>query len=78
MSLEQYAKDNPQIVGKSYLHKNPDILAKAKELMIEAEEIGISDTQLAIYMVQNIKKLKNKSHNTIRRYFKDIRLGLYD
>ena len=44
----------------------------------EAEEIGMSDTALALYMCQNYKKLSNRSHNTVRRWFKDIRLGLYE
>lgn len=78
MNLKEYVNKNPEITGKSFLHRNPDLLEKAKELMIEADDLGISDTQLAIYMVQTIDKMKNKSHNTVRRYFKDIRLGLYD
>jgi len=38
----------------------------------------MSDTALAIYMIENYKELKNHSHNTVRRWFKDLRLGLYE
>jgi len=38
----------------------------------------MSDTALAIYMIENYKELNKHSHNTVRRWFKDLRLGLYE
>jgi hypothetical protein len=29
-------------------------------------------------MVKNYPKLKDHSHNTVRKWFKDVRLGLYE
>lgn len=78
MTLKNYVKKNPGVVSKSFLGKNPNLIQVCKDLMIEAEDLGLSDTQLAIYIVTEVKEFKNKSHNTVRRYFKDIRLGLYD
>ena len=78
MTLEEYAKGMPPMGKRSFLHKHPDILAEAKVLMNEVDQIGMSDTALALYMCQNYKKLSNRSHNTVRRWFKDIRLGLYE
>jgi|TARA_R100001480_G_scaffold69442_1_gene80707 hypothetical protein len=76
MTLENYAK---QRVGrKNFLHSNPDALKELKKLMIEADDLNLSDTQLAIYVVKNFDQLKHKSHNTVRRWFSEIRLGLYD
>tara|TARA_R100000781_G_scaffold86561_1_gene53304 strand:+ start:395 stop:559 length:165 start_codon:yes stop_codon:yes gene_type:complete len=54
------------------------MLKEAIKLLKEADEIGLSDTQLSIYMVENYPKLKNYSHNTVRRWFKDIRHGIYE
>ena len=42
------------------------------------DDLNLSDTQLAIYVVKNFDQLKHKSHNTVRRWFSEIRLGLYD
>ena len=80
MSLKDFAeKAKKHPMGqRSFLHKNPDILAEAKSLLKEAQEIGMSDTNLALYMCQNYSKLQHRSHNTVRRWFKDIRLGLYE
>jgi len=78
MSLSEFANESLPMGKRSFLHKNPDILEEAKVLMKEAEEIGMSDTTLAVYMCKNYKKLNNRSHNTVRRWFKDIRLGLYE
>lgn len=54
------------------------MLKEAKKLLKEADEIGLSELQLSIYMVEKYPKLKNYSHNTVRRWFKDIRQGLYE
>lgn len=80
MTLKDYSKEyETKVYGKSsFLHKHPDILKEARKLLEEAEEIGMSDTAVAIYMCKNYKKLQNRSHNTVRRWFKDIRLGLYE
>jgi hypothetical protein len=80
MSLEDFAKEiKKHPMGKrSFLHRNPDILEEAKTLLDEADSMGMSDTALALYMCQNYSKLQHRSHNTVRRWFKDIRLGLYE
>ncbi len=80
MSLKEFSNAyNGRLTGKSsFLHKNPDILKEAKKLLKEAEEINMNDTAVAIYMVKNYAKLKDHSHNTVRKWFKDVRLGLYE
>lgn len=76
MTLENYA--NQRVGRKNFLRNNPDILKEFKKLMIEADDLNLSDTQLAIYVIKNYDQLKHKSHNTVRRWFSEIRLGLYD
>lgn len=78
MTLKKYIDQNPGMVKRSFLHKNPHLIKVCKDLMKEADDLGLSDTQLAIYIVTELDEFKNKSHNTVRRYFKDIRLGLYE
>jgi len=60
------------------LHKHPNLLKEAKKLLKEAENINMNDTALAIYMVKNYSELNKHSHNTVRKWFKDIRLDLYE
>jgi len=80
MTLKKFANSyNSNLTGKSaFLQKNPKLLIEAKKLVKEAEDLNMSDTALAIYMIENYKELKNHSHNTVRRWFKDLRLGLYE
>tara|TARA_R100000426_G_scaffold81130_1_gene59064 strand:+ start:265 stop:507 length:243 start_codon:yes stop_codon:yes gene_type:complete len=80
MSLKEFSNAyNGRLTGKSsFLHKNPKILKETKKLLKEAEDINMNDTAVAIYMVQNIPELKSHSHNTVRKWFKDVRLGLYE
>jgi len=80
MTLKKFASSyNANLTGKSaFLQKNPKLLLEAKRLVKEAEDLNMSDTALAIYMIENYKELKNHSHNTVRRWFKDLRLGLYE
>ncbi len=51
MTLKDYSEEYETMVyGKnSFLHKHPDILKETKKLLKEAEELGMSDTALAIY-----------------------------
>jgi hypothetical protein len=80
MTLKKFANSyNSNLTGKSaFLQKNPKLLKEAKKLVKEAEDLNMSDTALAIYMIKNYKELKDHSHNTVRRWFKDLRLGLYE
>ena len=54
---------------------------KAKKIFLkiakEAEEKHISDTVAAQYLVFNHKEFEHLSYNTVRRYFKDYRYGLF-
>lgn len=62
--------------NRHLLKRYPELIKVFKEVMKEAEENDISDTVAAQYLIEKEKLLKNKSYNTVRRYFKDIRDGI--
>jgi len=76
-SLEQGFRHTGHFSGRNFILKNE----KAKEIFLkiakEAEEKLISDTVAAQYLVSNYKEFEHLSYNTVRRYFKDYRYGLF-
>jgi hypothetical protein len=74
MGLKDF-EENQQKKNRHILKRYPELIKVFKEVMKEAEENDISDTVAAQYLIEKEKLLKNKSYNTVRRYFKDIRDG---
>ena len=82
MNLEQFSekqgfKHTAQFSHKNFILKDE----KAKEIFLkvakEAQEKFISDTVAAQYLVFNHKEFEHLNYNTVRRYFKDYRYGLF-
>ncbi len=82
MNLEQFSekqgfKHTAQFSHRNFILKDE----KAREIFLkiakEAEEKFISDTVAAQYLVFNYKEFEHLHYNTVRRYFKDYRYGLY-
>jgi hypothetical protein len=75
MGLKDF-EEKQQHKNRHLLKRYPELIKVFKEVMKEAEENDISDTVAAQYLIEKEKLLKNKSYNTVRRYFKDIRDGI--
>ena len=81
-SLEQYSEKQGHKTGQYANHrfilKNPDALAIFMEVAKEAEKKYISDTVAAKYLIKHYKQFNHLHYNTVRRYFRDYRSGVYD
>jgi len=82
MNLEEFSQQQGYTHTGHFSHRNFILKDdKAKEIFLkiaqEAEKKHISDTVAAQYLVSNYKEFEHLSYNTVRRYFKDYRYGLF-
>tara|TARA_R110000787_G_scaffold180847_1_gene292896 strand:- start:608 stop:859 length:252 start_codon:yes stop_codon:yes gene_type:complete len=76
-SLEQGFRHTGQFSHRNFILKDDNAKKIFLKVAKEAEEKFISDTVAAQYLVSNHKEFEHLSYNTVRRYFKDYRYGLF-
>ena len=81
-SLEQYSEKQGhktgQYANQRFTLRDPEALAIFLKVAKEAQEKYISDTVAAQYLVKNYKQFNHLHYNTVRRYFRDYRSGVFD
>jgi len=81
-SLQEFQQKQGAVSGQHaplrFVLKDPEALSIFLEVAKEAEVSQISDTIAAKYLTRNFDKFKHLHYNTVRRYFRDFRDGLFE
>jgi|TARA_B100001939_G_C16704154_1_gene514110 hypothetical protein len=81
-SLQEFQDKQGAVSGQQaplrFILKDPKALAIFLEVAKEAESKHISDTIAAKYLTQNYDIFKHLNYNTVRRYFRDFRDGVFE